>query len=136
MRSFISAFLSGLIFSLGLGLSGMTDPANVLGFLDITGNWDFRLAFVMGGAVAVHAVLRPLIHKLERPLFAANFPSFTVHGVDPKLLGGAALFGVGWGLSGHCPGPLLVAVAGGSATALLFLPAMLVGGWVRRFVAR
>jgi uncharacterized membrane protein YedE/YeeE len=127
MRPSISAFLSGLIFSLGLGLSGMTDPANVLGFLDIAGNWDFRLAFVMGGAVAVHAALRPLIHQLERPLFATNFPSFSVRRVDPELLGGAALFGVGWGLSGYCPGPALTALASGAPQVLIFVAAMVAG---------
>ncbi|RKG92839.1 DUF6691 family protein, partial [Corallococcus carmarthensis] len=94
MRPNLSAFLSGLLFALGLGLGGMTDPANVLGFLDIAGDWDFRLAFVMGGAIAVHAALRPLIHQRERPLFAAKFPAFSSSRLDPKLLVGSALFGV------------------------------------------
>jgi uncharacterized membrane protein YedE/YeeE len=127
MRPSISAFLSGLLFALGLGLSGMTDPANVLGFLDIAGDWDFRLAFVMGGAVAVHAALRPLIHKRERPLFAEKFPSFPVQRVDPKLLGGAALFGVGWGLGGYCPGPALTSLASGEPQVFIFVAAMLGG---------
>jgi len=127
MRPNISAFLSGLIFALGLGLSGMTDPANVLGFLDIAGGWDFRLAFVMGGAIAVHAALRPLIHKRERPLFAAKFPAFSASGVDRKLLVGAGLFGVGWGLGGYCPGPALTSLATGATQLLVFVPAMFAG---------
>lgn len=127
MRTSLSAFLSGLIFALGLGLSGMTDSANVLGFLDIAGDWDFRLMFVMGGAIAVHAALRPLIYKRERPLFAAKFPSFPVQWADPKLLGGAALFGVGWGLGGYCPGPALTSLASGAPQVLIFVAAMVAG---------
>ncbi|MBZ4371741.1 DUF6691 family protein [Corallococcus sp. AS-1-6] len=127
MRPNLSAFLSGLLFALGLGLGGMTDPANVLGFLDIAGAWDFRLAFVMGGAVAVHAALRPLIHKRERPLFAAKFPTFSVSKLDRKLLVGSALFGVGWGLGGYCPGPALTSLASGASGVLVFVPAMFAG---------
>ncbi|MBZ4333584.1 DUF6691 family protein [Corallococcus sp. AS-1-12] len=127
MRPNLSAFLSGLLFALGLGLGGMTDPANVLGFLDIAGAWDFRLAFVMGGAVAVHAALRPLIHKRERPLFAAKFPTFSISKLDRKLLVGSALFGVGWGLGGYCPGPALTSLASGASGVLVFVPAMFAG---------
>ena len=127
MRPNISAFLSGLLFALGLGLSGMTDPANVLGFLDIAGDWDFRLAFVMGGAIAVHAALRPLILKRKQPLFAIEFPTFSVTRVDRKLLAGAALFGVGWGLGGFCPGPALTSLASGAPQVLVFVPSMFAG---------
>ncbi|MFP2926917.1 DUF6691 family protein [Pyxidicoccus sp. 3LG] len=127
MRPAISAFLSGLIFAIGLGFSGLADPANVLGFLDVAGDWDPRLMFVMGSAVAVHAALRFLIVKRERPLFAAKFPSFPVMQVDSKLLAGAALFGVGWGLSGYCPGPALTAIATGAPRVLVFVLAMLAG---------
>ncbi|GMU06781.1 DUF6691 family protein [Corallococcus caeni] len=127
MRSNISAFLSGLLFAIGLGVGGMTDPANVLGFLDVAGDWDFRLMFVMGGAIAVHAALRPLIHKREEPLFAAKFPSFSASRLDSKLLVGAALFGVGWGLGGYCPGPALTALATGASRLLVFVPAMFAG---------
>jgi uncharacterized protein len=137
MRSSISAFLSGLLFAIGLGLSGMTDPANVVGFLDIAGNWDFRLAFVMGGAIAVHAALRPLILKRERPLFSAKFPSFPVSKLDPKLLVGAALFGAGWGLGGYCPGPALTSLASGAPQLLVFVPAMFAGMYLAQvFQAR
>lgn len=134
MRPSISAFLSGLLFAIGLGLSGMTDPANVIGFLDIAGDWDFRLAFVMGGAIAVHAALRPLIHKRERPLFAEKFPSFPVRRADPKLLGGAALFGVGWGLGGYCPGPAITSLASGAPQVLIFVAAMFAGMYLFQVV--
>ncbi len=127
MRPSISAFLSGLIFAVGLGISGMTDPANVLGFLDIAGDWDYRLAFVMGGAIAVHAALRPLIHRRERPLFTPKFPSLSASGVDRKLLVGAGLFGVGWGLGGYCPGPALTSLASGATQLFVFVPAMFAG---------
>lgn len=127
MRPLLSAFLSGLIFALGLGIGGMTDPANVLGFLDIAGDWDSRLAFVMAGAIAVHAGLRSLIHQRERPLFAAKFPTFSASRLDPKLLVGSALFGVGWGLGGYCPGPALTSLATGAPQVLVFVPAMFVG---------
>jgi uncharacterized membrane protein YedE/YeeE len=127
MRPLLSAFLSGVIFSLGLGLSGMTDPANVLGFLDVAGDWDFRLALVMMGAIAVHAALRPLILKRQRPLFAAHFPTFSITRLDSKLLVGAGLFGVGWGLGGFCPGPALTSLATGAPGVLIFVAAMLAG---------
>jgi hypothetical protein len=132
MRPSLSAFLSGLIFAIGLGLSGMTDPANVVGFLDIAGDWDFRLALVMGGAIAVHAPLRLLIHTRERPLFAEKFPVLSVSRVEPKLLGGAAVFGVGWGLGGYCPGPALTSLASGASQLLVFVPAMFAGMYLAK----
>ena len=136
MRPTLSAFLSGLLFALGLGLSGMTDPANVLGFLDVAGDWDPRLAFLMVGAIAVHAALRPFILKRERPLFAAAFPTFPAARVDRKLLAGAALFGVGWGLAGYCPGPVLTALASGAPQVLVFVPAMFAGMYLAQVIGR
>ncbi|WP_208719392.1 DUF6691 family protein [Corallococcus sicarius] len=127
MRSSLGALLSGLLFALGLGLGGMTDPANVLGFLDVAGDWDFRLAFVMGGAVAVHAALRPLILRRQRPLCAGRFPSFPAQRVDGRLFAGAALFGVGWGLAGYCPGPALTSLASGAPSVFVFVFAMFAG---------
>ncbi|MBN8467594.1 YeeE/YedE family protein [Corallococcus exiguus] len=132
MRPSLLAFLSGLLFAIGLGLGGMTDPAKVLAFLDVAGDWDFRLALVMGGAIAVHAPLRRLILRREQPLFAATFPSFPRQRVEAGLVGGAALFGVGWGLAGYCPGPALTSLASGAAGAWVFVPAMLVGMVVAR----
>ncbi|QAT88148.1 YeeE/YedE family protein [Corallococcus coralloides] len=127
MRSNLSAFLSGLLFAIGLGIGGMTDPANVVGFLDIAGDWDYRLAFVMGGAIAVHAALRPLILGRQRPLFAAKFPTFSASRLDRGLLVGAGLFGVGWGLGGYCPGPALTSLSTGATQVLVFVPAMFAG---------
>lgn len=126
-RASISAFISGLLFAIGLGLSGMTDPAKVLGFLDVAGDWDYRLAFVMGGAIAVHAVSRRFILKREKPWFGATFPERPMGQVDARLLAGAALFGVGWGLGGYCPGPALTSLTTGAIQVFVFVPAMLVG---------
>ena len=136
MKRIIAAFLAGAVFGLGLVIGRMSDPNIVLGFLDVAGDFDPSLLFVMAGAVCTTLIAFRFVLRRERPLFDGDFHLPTAKVVDARLVGGAALFGVGWGLSGYCPGPLLVGVAGGSATALLFLPAMLVGGWVRRFVAR
>jgi uncharacterized membrane protein YedE/YeeE len=103
------SLISGLIFGLGLIISGMTQPAKVIGFLDITGNWQIDLMGVMGGALMVHALLRLLILKRSAPLFANAFPSFKSE-LDLKLVVGAVLFGLGWGMAGFCPGPALTSV--------------------------
>ena len=132
----VAAFLAGAVFGIGLVVGRMSDPNIVLGFLDVAGDFDPSLLFVMAGAVGTTLIAFRFVLRRERPLFDGDFHLPTTKVVDARLVGGAALFGVGWGLSGYCPGPLLVGVAGGSTTALLFLPAMLVGGWVRRFVAR
>ena len=136
MKRIIAALLAGAVFGLGLVVGRMSDPNVVLGFLDVAGDFDPSLLFVMAGAVGTTLIAFRFVLRRDRPLFDGDFHLPTAKVVDARLVGGAALFGVGWGLSGYCPGPLLVGVAGGSATALLFLPAMLVGGWVRRFVAR
>ncbi|MBM4292829.1 MAG: hypothetical protein FJ138_16620 [Deltaproteobacteria bacterium] len=124
------ALLSGLIFGFGLILSGMTQPGKVLGFLDVsllaTGGWQWDLAGVMGGALLTHALLRPLILRRPAPLLGGGFPSFAA-AVDRRLLLGAALFGLGWGAAGFCPGPALIAAAAGAPQALLFVGAMVVG---------
>ncbi|MFW8636468.1 DUF6691 family protein [Cribrihabitans pelagius] len=127
----IFALLSGLIFGLGLILSGMANPAKVLNFLDLFGSWDPSLAFVMGGAIAVTAPgFALLTNRLQKPLFDNEFriPTRT----DPKLLTGAALFGVGWGLGGFCPGPALTALPIGATGTLIFVPFMLAGMWLAR----
>jgi uncharacterized membrane protein YedE/YeeE len=117
----------GVVFGLGLALSGMTDPAKVLGFLDVTGQWDPTLAFVMGGALAVNAVAYALTRNRPGPLFGERFHLPTRSDVDAPLVMGAALFGVGWGLAGFCPGPGLAALATGSGTALLFVAGLVAG---------
>jgi uncharacterized protein len=128
------AFLSGLVFALGLGLSGMTNPNKVIGFLDLFGAWDPSLLFVMGGAIAVHlpATAWARRHGMFLPAVpCAGRTDEPVGGVasaiDRPLVSGAAIFGIGWGLSGYCPGPAVVGTASGNLSTLLFFAAMLVG---------
>lgn len=124
----IIALLVGVVFALGLGISGMTRPEKVLGFLDLGGAWDPSLALVMVGAIAVHLVgYRLIVRRRARPIFGERFGIPSLRGVDRRLLAGAALFGVGWGLGGLCPGPALVSLASGSSSILIFVAAMLAG---------
>jgi len=123
----LAAFACGLVFALGLALGGMTQPSKVVGFLDVSGAWDASLAFVMGGALAVHALLRPLVLRRARPLMAGAFSLPAASDVDARLLAGAAIFGIGWGLGGFCPGPALVSLGAGTEAALVVVPAMLIG---------
>ena len=127
MRRQLFAFLSGALFTLGLAVGGMTEPRKVRAFLDFTGAWDPSLAFVMLGAVGVYGVLYPLITRRSSPLHCSEFslPSKSV--IDARLVSGAALFGVGWGLAGLCPGPAWSALGTGSGTVLVFVVAMLAG---------
>jgi hypothetical protein len=121
------AFLSGAVFAVGLGVSGMTQPGKIVGFLDFTGAWDASLAFVMGGGVGVLLVAQLVARRLGRPLLAARFPVLLRNEIDGRLVAGAAVFGVGWGLAGFCPGPAIVSLASGMGAAVLFVPAMLAG---------
>lgn len=120
-------FVSGLLFALGLGLAGMTQPARVFGFLDVFGTWDPTLAVVMGAALAVDLLAFAWIFRRNKPLQAEQFHLPTQTRIDRPLLLGAVLFGAGWGLSGVCPGPGLVALASGQLEALVFAAAMLAG---------
>lgn len=121
------ALASGAIFGVGLALAGMTRPEKVRGFLDFFGAWDPSLAFVMGGAVLVHAVAFRLVTRRSSPVFAPRFALPTRRDLDARLLGGAAIFGVGWGLGGYCPGPGLTSLVSGAAPVAFFVIAMLVG---------
>lgn len=125
--SALVAFLSGLAFALGLGLGGLTQPARVLGFLDVFGAWNPTLLFVMGGAVATYALLRPAVMHRRRPLLADTFALPERLDIDAPLIGGAMLFGVGWGLVGYCPGPALVALGAAVPEAAMFVAAMIAG---------
>ena len=129
MRKYGIPLGAGLLFGAGLLVSGMAQPAKVVGFLDVLGDWDPSLAFVMLGAIAVHFLAYRLVPKLERPLLGERFGIPTRRDIDHRLLIGAALFGAGWGLAGYCPGPALTTVASGASTTLLFTGAMLVGMW-------
>lgn len=127
MSGSTSAFLLGLLFAAGLGIGGMTQPAKVIGFLDFLGRWDPSLAFVMAGAVATHAALRPFVLRRGRPLLEPRFAMPTATRIDPRLLAGAALFGFGWGIAGFCPGPAVVAAGSGAGRAVVFALAMIAG---------
>lgn len=120
-------FLAGLIFAVGLALSGMTQPHKVVGFLDFAGRWMPDLAFVMGGAVITNVIALRLTLRRSAPLFAPEFGIPTRTDLDPRLIGGSALFGVGWGLGGFCPGPAIASLPSGATSVLVFVGAMLVG---------
>ena len=121
------AFLAGLVFGLGLIVSGMASPAKVLGFLDLAGRWDPSLALVMAGAIAVGAIGFAI--AVRRPLTLLHTPMLmpTTRTIDRRLIVGSLLFGIGWGLAGFCPGPALVALGAGYLKALMFVAAMIVG---------
>lgn len=123
----LSPFLAGLLFGLGLCLGGMTQPQKVLGFLDLAGGWDPSLAFVMAGAVSIAFVAFRVLAGRERSLNGAPLALPQARAIDARLLGGAALFGIGWGLAGFCPAPALVGLGFLSPGALLFIVAMAAG---------
>jgi uncharacterized membrane protein YedE/YeeE len=123
----VAALLSGVLFGAGLALSGMMNPAKVLNFLDLAGTWDPSLALVMGGALAVATPAFALARRARHPLFAMRFELPAPADPDPRLLGGAALFGLGWGLVGICPGPAIALLSSGLPAAFLFFAAMLAG---------
>lgn len=127
MSRAVLAFAAGLVFGLGLTVSHMIDPAKVLGFLDLFGNWDPSLAFVMLGAIPVAAAGCHVARRSERPLCDSAFASPVRTRIDGRLVGGAALFGIGWGMVGYCPGPALASLALGNPATLLFVAAMLAG---------
>lgn len=134
MKTVLAALLCGVLFGVGLAISRMTDPTVVLGFLDVFGKFDPTLAFVLAGAVGTTMVTCPLVMRRPRPVLAAEFHVPASRNIDPALVLGAAIFGVGWGLAGYCPGPVLVGAAGGVGTALVFVPAMIAGSFIERFV--
>lgn len=129
----LASFAAGAIFGLGLVISGMANPAKVLGFLDIAGNWDPTLAFVMGGAILVAFPVFQFAKRREKPLLAEKWSLPDRNDIDMRLLAGAALFGIGWGLAGFCPGPALAAIGIAPADALTFVIAMIGGALAFRF---
>lgn len=132
MRQVLIHLVSGTLFGSGLAWSGMADPQRVRGFLDLFGAWDPTLAFVMAGALGPMAIAWQVRRRLERPLAAAEFELPPTQGVDRRLLGGAAVFGVGWGIGGLCPGPGLAGLAISPAGAAVFTVAMLAGMYLHR----
>lgn len=129
-------FLSGLIFALGLGISGMTQPHIVRGFLDFFGNWDPRLLGVMIGAIVLHGIAYRIIKKRSSPLLEESFQLPTKKDIDGRLILGAVIFGLGWGWAGICPGPGLVALLSGDMRIMLFIGALLLGMLFFQFVQR
>jgi uncharacterized membrane protein YedE/YeeE len=127
MKNRITEFLVGLLFGWGLLIAGMADPGKVQGFLDLAGAWDPSLAFVMGGAIAVGLVAFAVARRRTTTLLGGALHLPTASDVDRRLIAGATIFGIGWGLAGFCPGPGIVAIGLGEPLALLFVAAMLVG---------
>lgn len=134
--SFLVNLALGLLFGAGLIVSGMADPAKVLNFLDLFGTWDPSLAFVMGGAVVVTFVGYRLVLRRERPVAARRFHVPAREDIDARVVVGPAIFGLGWGLSGFCPGPALTALTLGATGTLVFVPAMVIGMWGARQIAQ
>lgn len=132
MARILAALLSGVLFGLGLAISGMTDPAVVLGFLDLFGNFNPALMFVLGGAVGTTLLAFRLVLRRPAPLLEDKFQLPTRKDIDARLVIGAGLFGIGWGLAGYCPGPALVSAGALVDTALVFVPVMLVSGVLTR----
>lgn len=124
MNAIIPLFC-GALFSAGVCLSGMVRPSKVLGFLDFGGLWDASLLLVMGSALALHVVAWRIVKRMTGPRFGTAFPAPPEQIIDARLIGGAALFGVGWGLSGFCPGPALVTLVSGSTASFVFVGTML-----------
>jgi uncharacterized membrane protein YedE/YeeE len=123
----LASLLAGLVFGLGLIISGMANPAKVLGFLDLTGTWDPSLAFVMGGAIAVGVVAFALAGRRSASLLGTEMRLPSARHIDRRLVAGSVLFGIGWGIAGICPGPGLVSLGMGEIKALVFVAAMLAG---------
>lgn len=131
----IFALFTGLVFGIGMAFSGMMDPAKVLNFFDVAGSWDPSLAFVMGGALLVTFFGYKLVWRRDAPLFGTRFnvPTGTV--IDAKLIGGSALFGIGWGIGGFCPGGAIPALGTGRWEVALFLVAVVGGFYLRRLLS-
>ena len=136
MKAKLTALGAGALFAVGLAISGMTLPSKVTGFLDVAGAWDASLAFVMVGAIAVHFVAQRLVRKRSAPLFDTKFHLPTRKDIDGRLVAGAALFGIGWGLGGYCPGPGLVSAASGAPAAIVFVVGMTIGMLAEHATAR
>ena len=132
----ITSLISGVLFGVGLALAGMLDPAKVAGFLDLFGTWDPSLAFVMGGGVIVNAIGHVVVMKRQKPLFGDNFTLPSLKSIDRPLVIGSALFGIGWGISGLCPGPAVASMLLNPADGIGFIAFMIAGLTLGRTIAR
>ena len=127
MKAGLVSFVSGIVFALGLGISGMTQPSKVIGFLDFAGAWDASLAFVMIGGIGVYFVAFQMSRRMRMPILAERFAIPQRTDLDAPLILGAAIFGAGWGLGGFCPGPAIASLASGALPVWLFVASMVVG---------
>ncbi|MDQ7048194.1 MAG: YeeE/YedE family protein [Enterobacterales bacterium] len=135
MRTFIYTFISGFLFALGLAIAGMTMPSKVIAFLDIFGQWDISLIFVMAGAISVYSLIFHFVKpKLKTPLCDSEFKLPTRTKIDLPLVIGAALFGAGWGLGGFCPGPAITSLSLMNPAVLVFVVTMLVGMYIGMYL--
>ncbi len=133
-KNAVVSFVVGFIFAIGLGVSGMTQPAKVIGFLDLFGNWDPSLIFVMAGAIAVHFILFKLATKRESPMFSTQWDIPNKKEITPALIVGSMMFGAGWGLGGFCPGPAITSLASFESRPFIFVLSMIAGMFLFRFV--
>lgn len=136
MQRTLSAFIAGLLFGVGLAVSQMTNPLKVLGFLDVAGDWDASLMLVLGGAVTVTFIAFRFVLRRTEPIFDSQFHLPKLSTVDKKLIGGSALFGVGWGIAGYCPGPGLASLSTLNPEAIVFVATLLAGMLVYRTFER
>lgn len=134
MKNNISAWIVGFVFALGLGISGMTDPKKVIGFLNVFGNWDPSLIFVMMGSIAVHFVTYRWIRRRSLPLFSNQWHVPQKSQITPSLMIGSLIFGIGWGLAGYCPGPALTSLAFFQLPPFVFVASMLAGMFLFKLV--
>lgn len=130
----LAALAAGVLFGFGLSVAQMIDPAKVVNFLDLFGTWDPSLAFVMGGGLLVNAIATPFILRKQKPLFTEFFQIPTRSDIDARLVGGGVLFGVGWGLAGYCPGPLLTSLSFANMDIVTIVVAYLAGTFATRWV--
>jgi uncharacterized membrane protein YedE/YeeE len=136
MNALVLALGAGFVFGTGLWISGMANPKKVLGFLDVAGNWDATLLLVMAGAVAVTLAGFRYVLKWKKPVLAETFELPTRKDIDLPLVAGAAIFGIGWGIAGYCPGPAITSLATLSQESIVFVGSMVVGGALHRLLAR
>lgn len=130
----IASLFAGILFGFGLSVAQMIDPAKVVGFLDLFGQWDPSLAFVMGGGLLVNAIATPFIFKQKKPAFAEYFQVPTRSDIDPRLIIGGGIFGIGWGLAGYCPGPMLTSLSFANADIVTIVVAYLAGTFATKWV--
>jgi uncharacterized membrane protein YedE/YeeE len=134
VKNNLVSFVVGFVFAIGLGVSGMTQPQKIIGFFDLSGNWDPSLIFVMLGAISVHFFIYKFIKNKKAPLLSLNWHVPTKKEITPALVFGGLLFGVGWGLAGYCPGPALASIGSFNQTPIIFIVSMIAGMFLFRIL--